>query len=67
MDARKVRAHTILFTEDCPLNCRYCQLKYEDDYGVYQGQTFEEILNKIKKYDEEDTRDNVRTQLTFTG
>ena len=67
MDTRKVRAHTILFTEDCPLNCRYCQLKYEDEYGLYDGQTFEEILEKIKKYDEEDTRDNVHTQLTFTG
>ena len=67
MHQQQIRAHTILFTEDCPLDCRYCQLKYEDDYGSCEGQTFDEILNKIKKYEAEDDRDNVLTQLTFTG
>ena len=67
IDVREVRAHTILFTEDCPLNCRYCQLKYEDEYGTCQGQTFEEIKQKIEQYEQQDEKDGVGTQLTFTG
>ena len=47
MDNRKIRAHTILFTEDCPLSCRYCQLKYEDEYGLYDGQTFEGSISAV--------------------
>ena len=66
-DMKNIRAHTILFTEDCPLDCRYCQLKTEDDYGTNKGQTFDFILEKIKKYDEEDKKDGVSSQLTFTG
>lgn len=48
MDFKNVRAHTILFTEDCPLDCRYCQLKYESEYGLYENQSFETILEKIR-------------------
>ena len=67
IDMKNLRAHTILFTEDCPLNCRYCQLKLEADYLVYEGQSFEKILEKVKMYDEQDEKDGVGTQLTFTG
>lgn len=67
MDTTNIRAHTILFTEDCPLDCRYCQLKYEKEYGTCENQTYEEILNKIKIYDEQDKKDGVESQLTFTG
>lgn len=67
IDMKNLRAHTILFTEDCPLNCRYCQLKLESDYLVYKGQSFEKILEKVKMYDEQDEKDGVNTQLTFTG
>lgn len=66
-DFKNVRAHTILFTEDCPLQCTYCQLRLESEYGTCEGQTFEEILNKVKEYDEKDEKDGVQTQLTFTG
>ncbi len=66
-EVKNIRARTILFTEDCPLECRYCQLKYEDGYGTCEGQTFEFILDKINKYDIEDRADGVETQLTFTG
>lgn len=67
MDFKNVRAHTILFTEDCPLDCRYCQLKYESEYGLYENQSFETILEKIKQYDTQDIQDGYDTQLTFTG
>lgn len=67
MNRHNIRAHTILFTEDCPLDCRYCQLKLESDYNTCQGQSFEEILAKIHQYDIQDKEDNVETQLTFTG
>ena len=26
----QIRDHTILFTEACPLNCRYCYLQTDD-------------------------------------
>ena len=67
INIKEVRAHTILFTEDCPLDCRYCQLKYESEYGTCKGQTFEEILKKIEQYEKQDEIDGVNTQLTFTG
>ena len=40
---KKIRAHTILFTEDCPLDCRYCELQLESDYNTCEGQSFEFI------------------------
>ena len=62
MDFKNVRAHTILFTEDCPLDCRYCQLKYESEYGLYENQSFETILEKIRQYDAQDIQDGFDTQ-----
>ena len=62
-----IRAHTILFTEDCPLDCRYCELQLESDYNTCEGQSFEFINQKIRQYIEEDKRDGKRSQFTFTG
>ena len=63
----KIRAHTILFTEDCPLDCRYCQLKLESDYHKFKTTTFEEILKMVQNYRDQDIKDGFETQFTFTG
>ena len=63
----KIRAHTILFTEDCPLDCRYCQLKLESDYHKFKTTTFEEILEMVQNYRDQDIKDGFETQFTFTG
>lgn len=62
-----VRVHTILFTEACPLNCKYCDLKNGDGFGTMPQLTFEEVYYRIKKYDEQDTKDNIQTRFIFTG
>ena len=31
---RKVRVHTIIFTEACPLACRYCDLKNDPCFDI---------------------------------
>lgn len=62
-----LRAHTILFTEDCPLDCRYCQLKLEEHYHTCGTQTKEEIFELIETYRDQDIKDGIDTQLTFTG
>lgn len=63
----KVKSHTILFTEACPLNCRYCYLKDHEDYGKNPPLKEEEILNEIARIDKEDDKTQYLTQLLLTG
>lgn len=67
IDMNKIRAHTILFTEDCPLDCRYCQLKLEEGYHKCPTESYDTIFELTQKYREEDLKDGVETQFTFTG
>ena len=62
-----IRVHTILFTEACPLNCKYCDLKNTTEYGTVNYLSFEEIHDEIVKYDKQDTKDNIQTRFVFTG
>lgn len=59
------RVHTILFTEACPLACRYCYLKDHGSYGTCPPLKKEEIFNQIAKYDREDI--DVNSRLLLTG
>ena len=61
------RVHTILFTEACPLECRYCFLKDDDSYGKDRPMTYEEILEAIELYDKTDDPETCVSQLLFTG
>lgn len=31
----KIRILTIIFTEECPLKCRYCFLERQEEYGTF--------------------------------
>ena len=63
IDMNKIRAHTILFTEDCPLDCRYCQLKLEEGYHKCPTESYDTIFELTQKYREEDLKDGVVFQL----
>ena len=63
-----IRDHTILFTEACPLNCKYCYIQTDPIYGSAKQVTLEDIIAFIEKIKEKDSQDkNIKTQLTFTG
>lgn len=65
--AKPIRVHTILFTEACPLDCRYCDLKHDLTYGTADQLNIEEIYRRIEYYNEHDNPDEVNSRLTFTG
>lgn len=61
------RVHTILFTEACPLECRYCFLKDDESFGTTKPLNFEEILEAVDYYDKTDDPKTVTSRLLFTG
>ena len=61
------RVHTILFTEACPLECRYCFLKDDKSFGTTKPLNFEEILEAVDYYDKTDDPKTVTSRLLFTG
>lgn len=64
----QIRDHTILFTEACPLNCRYCYLQTDDVFGKAKNMTLEDILQMIENIKEKDSKEpDIVSQLTFTG
>ena len=64
----QIRDHTILFTEACPLNCRYCYLQTDDVFGKAKNMTLEDIIQMIENIKEKDSKDpEIISQLTFTG
>lgn len=65
MKLTKVR--TILFTEACPLACRYCYLKDDDAFGEFPTLTHEQFKDTVELYDKTDNPDEVETRLLFTG
>lgn len=62
-----VRVHTILFTEECPLDCRYCHLKSFDTYKKAKPMTKEEIFAAIDKIDKENPAEEISSRLLLTG
>jgi sulfatase maturation enzyme AslB (radical SAM superfamily) len=63
-----IRVHTILFTEACPLACRYCDLKNDTCFGTAEEElTFDRIKESIAKYDKEDNPNLITSRLLFTG
>lgn len=65
--AKPIKTHTILFTEACPLACRYCYLKTSAGYGHYPAMTKERVFELVEKYAKEDDETKYRTQLLLTG
>jgi pyruvate-formate lyase-activating enzyme len=48
---KKVKVRTIIFTEACPLNCRYCDLKNDSLYGEKPAMTKEQVFNLVDTFD----------------
>ncbi len=54
------KVHTILFTEDCPLCCNYCNLRANDKWETQPAYTKEEFFQEVA--------DNMDSEiLLFTG
>ena len=52
---QKVRVHTIIFTEACPLACRYCDLKNDPCFDNGSPcMTKEQIFYLIDEFDKKD-------------
>lgn len=67
MTSLPIKVHTILFTEDCPLDCRYCYLKTFDTYHKNKSMTEDEILRAIDKIDKENPAEECHSRLLLTG
>lgn len=64
---KPVKVRTILFTEACPLSCRYCFLKDDAGFGTKPQISFDCIKATIADYDKQDNQELVDTRLLFTG
>lgn len=63
----KIREHSILFTEACPLMCRYCHLRSKEEIQVVPDYDTAFMVEKIKNYIKKDKEDGFITQILFTG
>lgn len=64
---KKVKVRTILFTEACPLNCRYCELKNGESFGSHPSMTKEQVFQLVEEFNKIDDINEVTTRLLFTG
>ena len=64
---KPIRARMIIFTESCPLDCRYCDPKNESNYGTDINMTEEQLNSLVDLYDKEDDQNFITTKLTFSG
>lgn len=64
---KKIKSHTILFTEACPLHCRYCYLRDNEGFGKSVPLQKDEILDEIARIDKMDDPDEFVSQLLLTG
>ena len=55
---------TIIFTEDCPLDCRYCDPKNENSYKKHSGMNKKELFDLLEKIDKECKKE---TKIIFSG
>lgn len=46
----KIRILTIIFTEECPLKCRYCFLERQEEYGTFDKYKKQEIWSKVEDF-----------------
>ena len=64
---RKIRVRSIIFTEACPLACRYCDLKNGPVFGQSPAMTKDQIFSLVEKFDKLDDYNKIDTRLLFTG
>ena len=51
---KKLKVRTIIFTEACPLNCRYCDLKNDSNFGESPTMTKEQVFQLVDTFDKQD-------------
>lgn len=62
-----VRVRSIIFTEACPLNCRYCDLQNDTQYGCKPQMTKEEVFEIVESYNQMDDPNIINTRILFSG
>ena len=67
MDEKRIKVRTIIFTEACPLNCRYCDLKNDSGFSKSPPMTKEQIFSLVEEFDKEDNPEIIETRLLFSG
>lgn len=65
--SKKIKVRSIIFTEACPLACRYCDLKNGPAFGKSPAMTKEQIFDLVAQFDQLDNIDEIDTRLLFTG
>lgn len=63
----KIKVRSIIFTEACPLACRYCDLKNDKSFGEKPGMTKEEVFNLVDIFDKQDNPEEIITRILFSG
>lgn len=60
MNHNTPKVHTMLFTEECPLKCNYCNLRAQEAWGQFAGYTKEDFFAELKANEDADI-------IQFTG
>lgn len=64
---KKMREHTILFTEKCPLACTYCNLKTDTVFGTNDDLTEDEVEQMLADFAAMDDPEIYETRIVWTG
>lgn len=67
MVLKKMREHTILFTEKCPLACTYCMLKSDSVFGTNEDLTEDQVDQMMEEFNLSDDPEVYETRIVFTG
>ena len=67
MDNRPIKVRTIIFTEACPLDCRYCDLKNDKEFGKVPTISKEKLFEMVEIFNKEDNAEEINTRLLFSG
>lgn len=67
MEDKSIKVRTIIFTEACPLDCRYCDLKNDKEFGKSPTISKEKLFEMIEQFDKEDDEEQFITRLLFSG
>lgn len=66
---KRLKVYTVLFTENCPLNCRYCYLRSSDRPDDLERSTLSlaQVRNLIQNFDKSLNSEEEIGQILFTG
>lgn len=64
---KPVKVRSIIFTEACPLNCRYCDLQNDKQFHCKPQMTKEQIFELVEQYNQQDDPSIYVTRILFSG